>query len=272
MIKKILISGFLVIQLFDGFSQERIFSIAYAKNYIYPDSTNYTVQLDFNRNPSKSEAAGTYWLLNEAIGGNFGVFIRPTADVNVGSGTTVAPNNISISLPAGIAYDGTIKGDIFSFSVEVFPEIVSDKSLNNHLRYISKGLGAVYSHTSHSEQFVIDISSGLYWAHGTRLRDIKSKLKNKYGRFLFPVFLNSSILKSKDSSFYKIKLNAYYKYNNVFKDDPNIITDKTMNYFYARLDFYVIKNLGISIVYNNGNEEPLFKKVKSFSFGLTLAR
>lgn len=275
-LKTLLFTISIVLLSLSGISQDRIFAIGYTKNFVNSDSSNISFTIDLNRMPGKSETAGTYFLVNAPAFEKVNFFVKPTADVNLGSYTTLAANNVAIGLPIGVtrklnkdnpnAKWGTLWG-----SFEVGPDFIADKSFNNYLYYVSPGITLNYSHSSKKET-VIDFGIGFKYGFGERLQNVKTKEKNSYRKYIIPIGVAFNAFKSKDDSYHHMKLSGIYKYNHILKDDPTISPDKDKNYLQIKLDYYFISQLGFNITYTSGYEEPLFKKVNSIAFGITLAR
>ncbi|HYF32532.1 MAG TPA: hypothetical protein VD993_15515 [Chitinophagaceae bacterium] len=254
-------------------SQDKILSFGYAKNFVNKDSSNVAIAIDLNRIPGRSEATGSLYLVNVPLGGlPFNFYLKPTADVNLGSYTTSAANNISIGGPLGIAYlipEG-IPGNLYA-ALEIAPEIIAEKNLNQYLYYISPGLFLNYSYTDPGNNNIIDFGTGYKLAFGQRLQNVKTKTKNSYRKVLIPIGLSLSLWQT-GGGFHRIKFTGVYKFNSVLKDDMTVNPRKDNSYTLLKLDFYIIRQLGINMTYNAGYEEPLFKKTNSLSFGITLAR
>jgi hypothetical protein len=265
----------ILLTTFACWGQERLFSIGVTKNYISKDSTNLSLTLDLNRIPGSTEKAGGYFFVNEVIGkSQWGWYVKPTIDVNIGSGTTTAPNNISVGVPVGVAYDFK-KPKVLSLYIEGSPDFVADKTFDNYLLYFTIGS---YLKFEYNKSWLLNVTSGLSLSNGKRSYSSKIKGSNGYGRFTIPVFVklnfwNATFGTGADAKPYKrINITNAFKFSNVYKDNAAITSDKSLFYFSSKLDFYFIPRLAFSMTYNSGNEEPLFKKVKSLSFGLTLAR
>jgi hypothetical protein len=273
--KKNIPAFILLIMVVSAKGQERLFSIGAVKNYISKDSTNFSFNLDLNRIPGAAEKAGGYYFYNDVIGSSrFGLYIKPTADVNIGTGTTTAPNNISIGIPIGIVYDfKNLK--LLSWYAEINPEGVADKSFDNYLFY---GNAASYLKFEYNKKMLLNIISGASVSTGKRSYSAKVKGTHAYGRFTWPSYIklnlweDSAGKKGQRQAFSRINTTTTFKFSNVYRDERTITPDPTLNYFSFKFDFYFIPRLALSLVYNNGYEEPLFKKVKSLTVGVTLAR
>jgi hypothetical protein len=256
------------------YCQDKLLAFGYTKNIINPDSSNIGISIDLNRVPGKVEKSGGYMLVNEEIGtSNSSFYVKPTADINVGSATTSLPNNISIGLPFGLTwYIPKFSKGLFNASIEFSSDIVADKSLDKYLYYFSPGLTLFYSFVAKKDNTTIDFGLGGYYSSGTRQQDIKTKVKNAYQKFSVPISLGISTFKNQVKDFFRVKISASYKYNDVFKDERLITPNNDNNYINLKLDYFFIKKLGLNFSFNSGYEEPLFKKVKSWSIGFTLAR
>lgn len=255
-------------------AQDKILSIGYSKNFVNKDSSNFAIQFDLNRTTGKSENAGSFYLVNTPIKSTpFDFYLKPTADVNIGSYTTSAPNNISVGLPFGFAYEVPKFGKgLFTTSLEFSTDAVAEKSLQQYLYYFSPGVTVSYSYVDPENNNIIDIGVGTYFSNGKRLQNIKTKVKNTYQKVTIPLSVSMNLFKNIPKNFYRLKFTGIYKYSDIKKDDRLITPDRDKNFVLLKLDYFFIKQLGINITYNAGYEEPLFKKVNSLSFGITLAR
>jgi len=279
--KKLLYILIFLLFPFVSFSQERIFSIGYGKTYVENDSTTVSVTIDLNRIPGQSEKAGGYYFVNEVIdstkvNSRWGYYIKPTVDINIGSSTSSAPNNISLGVPVGLVYDFKETNiGIFSFYIDGAPELVADKSFNNNLYYFS--INAYIKYEINHDKFLINLLTGLSNANGER--DQYALTTDSYGRFTIPLFLKFSFWNTianegtiKEKKYKRINWSNWLKFNSVYKDAININEKKNYTFFNSKLDFYLTPNLGLNITYYNGNEEPIFKRNNSLTFGITLAR
>ncbi|MDB5223384.1 MAG: hypothetical protein JWN83_2051 [Chitinophagaceae bacterium] len=259
---------------YTGFCQDRILSFGYSKNFIDKDSSNFAIQIDLNRIPGKTESAGSFYVVNTIVGKTpFGFYLKPTADINIGSYTTLAPNNISVGLPFGFSFDiPKFSPGLFSASLEFSPDFVGEKTFSQYLCYFSPGVVVNYSLVPHTTAEIIDIGAGIYKSYGKRMQSTKTKTTNKYQKITIPVAIGLSLFKNTAKNFHRLKFAGVYKYNHVQKDNTLITPNVFNSYVLLKLDYYFIKNLGVNFTFNSGREEPLFKRVKSLSFGITLAR
>ncbi|MEL1254149.1 hypothetical protein AAEO57_10205 [Flavobacterium sp. DGU38] len=250
-------------------AQERLFFIGYTKNYFSKDSTNVTFNFDLNRIPGSSEKiAGTYLYNGTLKNDKFGLYLKPTADINIGSGTTTAPNNINVGLPLGFAYDGIPYSEVI---FEIGPEMVADKNFDNYLFYGSAGLFLRYEYKN---DILFNLSTGANISHGTRTYSDEIQKANGYSRFTIPTYVKFCFWNASkdDEHYYKVHLTNTFKFNNVFEDNNVITPDPHMIFNTTKLDLYIIPQLAISAQYQYGYEEPLFKKIKSLSLGISFAK
>lgn len=264
-----LVFAFLVMSSISILAQERIVSFGYGKTFVDDDSSTFVITFDLNRIPGSSEKGGGYFFINEPIGDSkLGYYLKPSMDLNIGSGTSSAPNNISLGFPFGLAYDFIeTSAGIFTLNLEFAPEGVSDKSLANTLLYFSMGPFLQYEFTE--KKYSVYIATGANYALGNRY--ISEASDNSYRRLNFPTYLKFRCWSfKKDPTKYRIHLSSIYKNNRVLKDTES--SEQNYSYLNFKFDFYLIPTLGINITYNNGHEEPLFKRNNSISFGITLAR
>jgi hypothetical protein len=273
--KKITILFMIIFFVFRSEAQERLFSIGYTKNYISSDSTNISFTLDLNRIPGATERGGGYFFLNEVIGvSQWRYYVKPSVDVNIGSGTTTAPNNVSVGVPVGLAYDFK-KPKVLSLYIEGSPDFITDKTFNNYLLYFTFGS---YLKFEYNRNLLFNITAGAMISNGKRSYAAKNKGSDSYGRFTLPIFMklnfwNAKFGKGSGVKEYKrLNFTNTFKFSNVYYDAVTVTPDPTLFYFNSKFDFFFIPRLALSITYNSGYEEPLFKKVKSLTIGLTLAR
>lgn len=264
------------------FGQERILSIGYSKTFVSDDSSALNISFDLNRIPGQKERAGGYYFVNDVLKGQWGYYIKPSMDVNIGSSVNSAPNNISVGLPLGIVYDfNKINLGLFSWYFEVSPEIVADKNLTNNLYYFSQNSYLKYEFFNN--KYLINLLIGITNANGVRTQVATDGTQtDPYGRLTFPIyskvlFFNAStkrvvkgIAKGKD--YKRIHWTNTLKFNHIYKDNNIINTKSGYTFFSSKLDFYFIPNLALNITYNNGNQEPIFERNNSLTLGLTLAK
>jgi len=252
-----------------------LFSIGYTKNYISSDSTNISFTLDLNRIPGATEKGGGYFFVNEVIDvSQWRYYVKPSIDVNIGSGTTTVPNNVSLGVPVGLAYDFK-KPKVLSLYIEGSPDFVADKTFDNYLFYFTIGS---YLKFEYNRNVLFNITAGAMVSNGKRAYAAKAKEGDGYGRLTVPIFIklnfwDAKFGKGSDAKEYKrINLTNTFKFSNVYNDAAAITPDPTLFYFNSKFDFFFIPRLALSVTYNSGYEEPLFKKVRSLAIGLTLAR
>lgn len=266
-----------------GYSQEKIFSLGYGKTFVKNDSTTINISFDLNRIPGQSEKAGGYYFLNEVLGNSrWGYYIKPTMDVNIGSGVTSAPNNISVGLPVGLVYDFPKNNlGVFSWYIDGSPEIVADKAFTNNLYYFSINTYLKYEYFDSS--ILLNVITGASNANGIRHQILSEEhLKDSYGRVTIPLYLklvtwNASTKRvvngvEKGKDFKRISWTNSFKFNHIYSDNTVVNQEDNYTFFSSKLDFYITPNFGINITYFNGNEEPIFKRTNSITFGVALAR
>jgi len=265
------------------YGQERIFSLGYGKTFVTDDSSTINITFDLNRIPGQSEKAGGYYFLNEIFNNSrWGYYIKPTMDVNIGSGVTSAPNNISVGLPIGVVYDFKKNNlGIFSWYIDGSPELVADKAFTNNLYYFS--LNTYLKYEFLDKNILLNIIAGVSNANGVRNQIFpKGNETDKYGRLTIPLYLkfvawNASTKRTvngvqKGKDFKRISWTNSLKFNHIYSDNKTVNKETDYTFFNSKLDFYITPNLGINVTYFNGNEEPIFKRNNSITFGLTLAR
>lgn len=258
--------------------QERLFAVGFGKTFVSDDSTNLSFNLDLNRIPGKSEGGGGFFFMNRNLGASrWRMYIKPTLDINIGSGVSSAPNNISVGTPIGFAYDfeqGQKKLGLLSFFIELAPEIVADKTMAGALYYLSASPYIKYSFVDRVE---IDLLTGVSMANGSR--DQPETDLEYYGRFTVPFYLKFKAIqgvakkgKPDEKKFKRLCLTTSVKYNRILEDDKVITPEDTYWFCNTKLDIYITPNLGLNLTYNNGHEEPLFKRNNAISVGIVLAR
>lgn len=275
--KRGLLISVILFTLVSVHAQERIFSLGGGATFVTKDSSTFNVTVDLNRVPGQTEKAGGYYFLNEVINdtSKWGYYIKPTMDINIGSGVTSAPNNISIGLPIGVAYDiPKTKIGLFSWYFEGSPEMVADREFKNNLYYFSVNSYIKYSIVARGESLTLDIIPGISNANGVR-NQMKIKTTDYYGRITIPVYLKLVAWKAttkKGKDYKRISWTTSFKFNHVYADNKTV--NKSNNYIFlnSKFDFYIIKNLGINVTYNYGQEEPVFKQNHAVTAGITLAR
>src|SRR6218665_67979 len=269
--KKIIPLTFLMFTALTVSAQERLLFLGYTKNYVSGDSTHFTFNFDLNMIPGASEKVGGTFFVNKLLKKEaWRFYFKPSADVNIGSGTTTAPNNISIGTPLGFSYDG-IKLSELSF--EGAPEFVADKTFDNFLFY---GTVGTYFRIESKKKTLLNVSVGVSVSNGKRSYSMKGAQSHSYGRFTIPVYTKFAFWEGADPSdkskkYFKMHLTGTLKINNVYKDDEVITPDPSLLYSTGKLEFYFIPRLAFTVNYTYGYEEPLFKKNNTLSFGLTFA-
>lgn len=275
----VLILALLVIST-TSYSQVKIFAIGFGETFVTKDSTSFNLTLDVNRIPGKPEAGGPYFVFRpfKDTASNWRLYLKPSVDINLGSSVSSAPNNISVGVPYGYAYDfvqGDKKIGLFSLYIEGSPYAVSDKSFTNSLYYGSVGPYLKYSITGRNG-ISVGVQIGANFSGGIRYQ--YQDTTNFYSRITTPVFILIDGWKAKyhkdtknEKDFKRLVISNSTKFNFILADNKEITTKS--NYFFDnfRLDFYIIPNLAINFTYSNGYEEPLFKQNNALSIGISLA-
>ncbi|OZI09601.1 hypothetical protein BWI93_03190 [Siphonobacter sp. BAB-5385] len=273
--KRLLIYLVLFMIDFVAFGQDNIFSIGYGKTYVGDDSTSFNVLIDLNRTPGVSESAGGFYFVNRPFkGSKWGYYFKPTMDINVGTSIASSPNNISLGLMNGFAYDfeKTSLG-VFTFLCEMGPEFVSSRDLKKSLTYFSFSPLIDYEIWQNGGFHAI---IGASIANGFRANPEQDKAY--YGRLTFPLFIKGELIKASakvegnDMEFKVIKISGRFKYNWIFSDKSGDLLHNRLFYNTIKADIYFHPFFGLNLTYNKGFEEPLFKENHSFSIGLTFAR
>lgn len=258
---------------FASFSQERIFSLGYGKTFVTNDSSTLSITFDINRMPGQTERTGGYYFLNDIIGSEgWGYYLKPTMDVNIGSSVSSSPNNISVGLPLGLVYDfEETEIGIFSFYIDGSPELVADKLFKNFLCYFSAN--AYLKYELNTNYALVNILAGLSNANGKRYQyELRT---DNYGRFTIPIYLKLTCWNATTHDgrpYRRISLVNSFKFNSVYSDNMNLNEDDDYLFFNSKLDVYLTSNFGLNITYFTGNEEPIFRRNNSITFGVTLAR
>lgn len=276
----ILLSSFILVCLQTIQSQESIISIGYGTK-ISEDSSAISISFDLNRIPGRPESAGSYFL-NDIFKSctNWGYYIKPSIDINIGNGVSTAPNNIYVGTPIGLAYDFKAKNEeddkywgILSLYAETSPIVVSDNKLENMLVYLTFGPYLRYSYTI-DDKISVDFQLGITNSIGKRIENLDSL--NLYGMFSIPIYLNlkawGAQSKKTKKKYYRIHIKNTIKNNNIYTDSPSFEEKITYWYYTGSFEFYFCPKFAINIAYKNGNDEPLFKNNHSLTFGITLAR
>lgn len=153
--KKVLTVVFTVLAPLLGYSQNQLISISYGYDYAL-DTTGVGISIDLNRKLAAKETEGIYWVYKnlprgsykegESCLSNWFLTLRPTIDANLGSSTSLAPNNISIGLPVSLGYDfekfGFINrngADNHTFLFQLEPKFISDRDFENALYVVEPG-------------------------------------------------------------------------------------------------------------------------------------
>lgn len=281
--KKFFLCAYVFLNAIFSYGQEKIFSLGYAKTFVNEDSSSLNLTFDLNRIPGQTEKAGGIYFLNEIIGTEgWGYYIKPTMDINIGSSVTSAPNNISIGLPIGFAYDFKKSNiGIFSWYFDGSPELVADKSFTNNLYYLS--VNSFLKYELLNKSILFNMILGASNANGVRSQiKLDGEKSDSYGRITFPLVLklltwNASTKKivngaQKGKDYKRFSWLCTYKFNHVYSDNLTINKKKDYSFFNSKIDFYFTPNFGINLTYFNGNEEPIFKRNNSIMLGLTLAK
>jgi hypothetical protein len=255
-----------------GYAQEKIFAIGYGTTFVMKDSTTLNLSFDLNRIPAQTEKAGGYYFINELIDSTkrWRYYLKPTMDVNLGSGVASSPNNIAVGLPVGLAYD--FKGLKFSWYLEGAPELIADKTFKDKLYYFTTSTYIKFQAVK--DGFTLNFLTGLSNSNGVR-QQIGTTDTDDYGRLTVPVYLKMIFCKTTTKNgkdFNRFNWVNSFKYSYVYTDNRTVNSDKNYGYFNTKLDVYLTPNLGLNVTYGNGNEEPLFKRNHAITFGISLAR
>ncbi|WP_461791380.1 hypothetical protein [Pedobacter sp.] len=255
-----------------GLAQEKLFSIGYGTTFVAKDSTTLNLSFDLNRIPGQTEKAGGYYFINELINSTkrWRYYLKPTMDVNIGSGVASSPNNIAVGLPVGLAYD--FKGLKFSWFMEGAPELIADKTFKDRLYYFTTSTYIKYQMVNTG--LTLNLLTGISNSNGVR-HQVGVASTDDYGRLTIPVYLKMiawNVKTKKGKDFNRINWTNSFKFNYVYSDNRTVNPQKKYTYFTSKLDFYLTPNLGLNVTYGNGKEEPLFKQNHAISFGISLAR
>lgn len=267
-----------------SYGQEKIFTIGYGMTFVDKDSTTLNFNVDMNRIPGQKEKEGGIYFINHTLDDRWFFYLKPTIDINVGSGVASAPNNISVGLDAGVGRDiPSVNGDLMSIYLNVSPEIIADKTFKNNLYVLSISPLFKYGFTGR-DGTVLNSYIGFGIANG--IRNVVEVSSVYYGRLSLPLYLE---LKSKkitrvkyvmvegskvkrQSEFQRCHWVNTFALNWVHSDHNGDDTKKLHPFFSTKLDYYITKNFGLNITYTNGRAEPLFTDNNSLSFGISLAR
>lgn len=258
------------------FAQENVFSVGFGKTFVSKDSSNINVTFAINNVPGSTSSAGNYYIVNSPLKGNWGWYLKPVADINLGSAVASAPNNLSFSLPIGFSYDFNKLGDfIMTGYLEAAPAMVSDRDFNNKLYYGSLGVYLKGADTGPKVEFTF--LAGLALADGSRVE--KNDPDHSYTRLGFPVYLTFSCWKASykhgnddPKVFNRVALKHTFKYNRIFDDSPAQMSRSDYFLNSSEVDFYLTPNFGLKFTYSNGFDEPVFVANNAYTIGIVLAK
>lgn len=254
-------------------SQEKIFSLGYGKTFVTKDSSTLNLTIDINRIPAQTEKAGGVYFINDVFIDNtrWGYFLKPIVDVNLGSGVSSAPNNISAGIGFGVVYD--FKNIPLSWYIEGAPELVADKTLDNRLSYFSQSTYLKFGMVTR-DYLEIQALAGLTNANGIRYIQSQGR-SDSYGRITLPLYLKIIALKATTKAgkeYRRLHFTGGLKFSNVYADNSEVNVNNNYHFLSAKIGLYVTPNLAWNMTYFNGNEEPIFKRNNSLTLGISLAR
>lgn len=262
-----------------GQGQAKIFGLGYGKSFVTSDSTTFNLTVDLNRVPGQTEKSGGVYFVNNNFRntGHWGYYAKPNMDINIGSGVSSSPNNVSLGLPLGIVYDFDYSNaGIISWYIEVSPDLVADKDFTNNLYYIS--LNTFLKYEVQHKQLLINLITGITNANGARSQT-NIKETSGYGRLTVPLYImivgwNATVDKEggNERTFKRINWVNALKFSYIYSDASSINSSDVYGYLTSRLNIYLTPNVGLNCTYSNGKDEPFFKRNNAVTIGISLAR
>lgn len=274
--KKLILSTVIALAAMACYGQENIFSVGYGKTFVKKDSSTISATLQINNVPGSTSSPGNYYMANNIINDKWGWYLKPAADINLGSATASAPNNVSFSTPIGFSYDFDKTGDfIITGYIEAAPAMVADRDFKNTLYYGVFGEYLKGATTSKAIEFTF--LTGPSFANG--VRDQTGSDNHTYSRLGLPVYLTFSCWhdvykhgNDKPKDFKRLTFKHTFKYNRIFNDDPAVMSRNDYFFNSAEADFYIIPTMGIKLTYNNGFDEPVFVNNNAYTIGIVFAK
>jgi hypothetical protein len=240
------------------YPQEKIASIGVGLNIKNNDSITYNFSFSFNRTPAVEEDAGPSLKVFQ-LGKSTIFSLRPSSQVDVGNGVENSPNNLFFDLELeGLSRIHNLKTTNILY--EFAPSISADKNFYTGLLYSSLGVKLLYY--NYPSDYAFYVLPGINFDLVRRV----VKGTSPYGSFRIDGTLDFN-LKIKKLINFTILSKLFY-----IRNDASVIANGTYGNLTASIDFKFpfYNKLGLSAKYSIGYDQPLYKKVNSISFGISL--
>jgi hypothetical protein len=219
----------------------------------------FSFSFSFNRTEATEEDAGGYlWSKNPVLGKHDRVYLKPSAEANLGN-VESSPNNILLELPLQYTIK-TKPGRSFFF--DLAPAFNASNTLDTGLYYIETGPQYLIYNTSNSVGFFV-LPEFLFQL-GKRYN---KTVDNIFYRFT-PSLQTSLLLVQNEDKTHRLEITTSIK---LFFVDNDKLAPKNSMHLFSGSASYKLKNvpIGFTFKYINGYDQPLFKKLNAFTFGVS---
>ncbi len=218
----------------------------------------FSFNFSFNRTEATEEEAGGYlWSKNKVFGKHDRIYIKPSAEANLGN-IESSPNNILLEVPLQYTVK-TRPGQ--SFFYDIAPAFNASNTLDTGLYYIETG----------PKYLIFNIHSPIGFFI---LPEFLIQIGKRYNKSVDEVFIRytpslkaSLLLVQNEDKTHRLEITASIKL--FFINNDKLAPKDDMHLFSGSLT-YKLKNklIGFSLKYINGYDQPLFKKMNAFTFGV----
>lgn len=251
---------FVIVIYYPLYSQDKLATLGIGCDF-ESDSSKTAISLNFtfNRIIASSGKAGIYlWSTTNTIfhdmliDNNKGdiVALVPSIDVNLGN-VTSSPNNVLLEV--GLTYSKPIDRTC-NFLVNIAPAFTSDKNFDTSLYYGDLGVGLYYGIFPSIVSFYV--VPAINFNLGRRFETNSTTFYRIVPRLDFSIqFFKSELIVESNSKLYII-------------NNDNAIANGVYHYTSTNINYMLTNNVGLSLAYINGYEEPLFTKMNALTFGI----
>jgi hypothetical protein len=218
----------------------------------------YSFNFSFNRTEATEAAPGGYlWSANHVLFKDGRLYSKPSFEANLGN-VDSSPNNILLALP--VQY--TIKlGKGQSLFFDVAPSFNASNKLDTGLYYVEAGPKYLIYDTDNNFGYFF-LAEALFQS-GKRYNVESNDLFNRY----VGIVTAKLLLIQNDDKTHRLELASSYK---AYAIDGDALAPEKNLHLFSFTTSYKFKNLpiGLNLKYINGYEQPLFKRMEAWTFGI----
>lgn len=224
------------------------------------DSTALSFSFGFNRGETADPSDGVYLHTWQTRGGLWGWALKPSAEVNIGNGVDVSPNNVLGSLALAGTHFRSVSGRAWQKMLLITPlsaHYTADKNFTTSLRYAEVGVQFLFYRSRGPSEWRLHLLPGLAFDLGIRRTDTVTR--------------NFTRATSSLSAQFKKQLWTWTLSAKLFaiRNDTGVVADGAYGSFTTQVRRKLNDHFGLSVEYRTGFDEPAYRRQNVGTLGFS---